>query len=335
MLETIFLIILIINLPIILFFKTITKLIGINDKADNFRKLHKADIPLFGGILILLNLFFFLILDFFLNLNLVQQIITTREYVSFCLGIILFFLIGIYDDKFDLSANKKLFLNFFILLVLTLIYDNLVIRELNFSFLENTIELRNFSYLFTILCILLFLNALNMFDGINLQVATYCILIFFIFILKDIYISLSIILICVLSIFLIYNYLNKMFLGDSGTYTLAFIISYIIIKSHNIHGQFTPEEIFIILSLPGLDMLRLFILRIFKGKNPFHSDRNHIHHLILKKYNLLKIFLIIQFYIILNLILFYNFENKLNILFINIVGYLILFLIFFQRREKN
>ena len=69
-----------------------------------------------------------------------------------------------------------------------------------------------------------------MFDGINLQVAT-CILIFFIFILKDIYIPLSIILICVLSIFLIYNYLNKMFLGDSGTYTLAFIISYIIIKS--------------------------------------------------------------------------------------------------------
>ena len=60
MLENIFLIILIIIFPIILFFKTITKLIGINDKADNLRKLHKADIPLFGGILILLNLFFFL-----------------------------------------------------------------------------------------------------------------------------------------------------------------------------------------------------------------------------------------------------------------------------------
>ena len=158
---------------------------------------------------------------------------------------------------------------------------------------------------------------------------------FFIFILKDIYIPLSIILICVLSIFLIYNYLNKMFLGDSGTYTLAFIISYIIIKSHNIEGKFTPEEIFIILSLPGLDMLRLFILRIFKGKNPFHSDRNHIHHLILKKYDSFKTFLLIQLYIILNLILFYNYENKLNILFINITGYLILFLIFFQRRGKN
>ena len=134
-------------------------------------------------------MFLFLILDFFLNLNLVKEIITTREYVSFFLGIIIFFLIGIYDDKFDLSANKKLFLNFFILLFLILLDDNLVIKELNFSFLKYTIELRNFSHLFTILCILLFLNALNTFDGINLQVASYCILIFFIFILKDIYIQ--------------------------------------------------------------------------------------------------------------------------------------------------
>ena len=112
--KTIYLIILVINLPIILFFKNITKFIGINDKADNLRKLHKQDIPLFGGILIILNLILFFILDFFLNLNLVKEIITTREYVSFFLGIIIFFLIGIYDDKFDLSANKKLFLNFFI-----------------------------------------------------------------------------------------------------------------------------------------------------------------------------------------------------------------------------
>ena len=43
-----------------------------------------------------------------------------------------------------------------------------------------------------------------------------------------------------------------------------------------------PEEIFIILSLPGLDMFRLFLVRIFYGKNPFSPDRNHIHHLIEK-----------------------------------------------------
>ena len=335
MFEIIILLIFIINLPIIIFFKSITSLIGIFDKADNIRKLHKSDIPLFGGILIILNLLFFLIIDSFLNLNLIKEIHSTREYFSFFFGCILFFILGVCDDKFDLSANKKLILNFFILLFLILLDDNLVIKQLNFSFLEAPIDLRNFSHLFTILCILLFSNALNMFDGINLQVATYCLIIFAIFLLKDIYLILSIILICVLIIFLIYNFFNKMFLGDSGTYVLAFLISYILIKSHNIEQKFTPEEIFIILSLPGLDMFRLFLLRISKGKNPFYSDRNHIHHLILKKFNSFQTFLIIQIFIISNLILFYIFDDKLNILLLNLFSYLMLFLIFFHKRKRN
>ena len=87
-----------------------------------------------------------------------------------------FFLIGIYDDKYNLSANKKLFLNFFIILFIILLDDSLVIKKLNFSFFDNPIYLKSFSHLFTVLCILLFLNALNMFDGINLQAAFYCLI---------------------------------------------------------------------------------------------------------------------------------------------------------------
>ena len=120
MLKIIFLLIFIINLPIIIFFRRITKLIGIYDKVDNFRKFHKKDIALFGGILIFINLSFFIVFDLLLNLNLLNENISNREYFSFCIGIPLFFFLGLYDDKFDLSANKKLFLNFFILLFLIL-----------------------------------------------------------------------------------------------------------------------------------------------------------------------------------------------------------------------
>ena len=335
MFELIFLLLLITNIPIIIFFKRITKLIGIYDKVDNFRKFHKSDIALFGGILIFINLSFLFIFDFLLNLNLLNESTSTREYFSFFFGIAFFFFLGLYDDKFDLSANKKLFLNFFIILFLILLDDTLVIRQLNFTFLENTIELRNFSHLFTILCVLLFINALNMFDGINMQVATYSIIIFVIFLSKDIYVHLSIILIFSLIVFLFFNFQNKMFLGDSGTHLLAFVVSYIIIKSHNIEQIFSPEEIFIILSLPGLDMFRLFLFRIIKGKNPFKSDRNHIHHLILRKMSLIKTFLLIQFIIIINILLYYYFQNKLNILFLNLFSYIVLFLFFSQERKKN
>ncbi len=335
MLKIIFLLILIINLPIIIFFKRITKLIGIYDKVDNFRKFHKTDIALFGGTLIFINLSFLVFFDLLLNLNLLNESTSTREYFSFYFGIALFFFLGLYDDKFDLSANKKLFLNFFIVLFLILLDDTLVIKQLNFTFLEKTIDLRNFSHLFTILCVLLFINALNMFDGINMQAATYSVIIFVIFISKDIYIHLSIILIFSLIIFLVFNSQNKMFLGDSGTHLLAFVISYIIIKSYNIEQSFSPEEIFIILSLPGLDMFRLFLLRIIKGKNPFKSDRNHIHHLILRKMSLINTFLLIQLIIIINILFYYYFQNKLNVLFLNLFSYIVLFLFFSKGRKKN
>ena len=48
-----------------------------------------------------------------------------------------------------------------------------------------------------------------------------------------------------------------------------------------------------IMALPGIDMFRLFIIRIYNGKHPFSSDTNHIHHLISKRYNDTKTFILI------------------------------------------
>ena len=82
-----------------------------------------------------------------------------------------------------------------------------------------------------------------MFDGINSQAAFFCIIIFLIFMMKNIFISTSAITIFVLLFFLFYNFNSKMFLGDSGTQVLAFLISYILIKSYNFYGSFRPDEI--------------------------------------------------------------------------------------------
>ena len=62
-----------------------------------------------------------------------------------------------------------------------------------------------------------------MFDGINLQTATYCILIFLVFIYKDLYVLFSYIVILTLIFFLSYNLSNKAYLGDNGTQILGFI----------------------------------------------------------------------------------------------------------------
>ena len=85
------------------------------------------------------------------------------------------------------------------------------------------------------------------------------------------------------------NWKNKCFLGDGGVYLLSFLISQLIILNYKSNYEiFHVEEILLLLYLPGYDLLRLFIYRIFRKKNPFKGDNNHIHHLLLKKLGLLK-----------------------------------------------
>ena len=78
-----------------------------------------------------------------------------------------------------------------------------------------------------------------------------------------------------------------MFLGDSGTYFLATFISLIIIYRYNFDPNFkytTAGSILILLGIPGIDMIRLVILRLFKLKNPLKADNNHLHHILINKY---------------------------------------------------
>lgn len=333
--ENIIYIFIILNIPIIFFYNQINSKINFFDKADNIRKMHSQNVPLFGGILILYNFLFILFLDLKFNFKNDIYFMYTKEYFSFFFGLISCFFVGLYDDKFDLSAYKKLFFNFIIIFIVVTIDDNLVIRELNFSFLEHPVKLDNFAYFFTILCVLLFMNALNMFDGINLQTGFYSLTILSIFLFKNIFVFFNLILILSIILFLFYNNLNKAFLGDNGTQLLAFLISYQMIKSHNLNYSFQPEEIFIILSIPGLDMFRLFVYRILKGNHPFKADLNHLHHLIGSRFGNFYSLVIIQATILINIIFFYFLDEKLISLIFNILFYIFLFLIFKTKKGKQ
>ena len=88
-------------------------------------------------------------------------------------------------------------------------------------------------------------------------------------------------------------------MGDSGIYILGSILITSIIYEYNVFKSIKfADEIFFLLILPGYDLLRVTISRIFKGKNAFYGDRNHIHHLLINKYtvsqsNIFLIFLIL------------------------------------------
>lgn len=321
------------NLLIIFFYKSIINFFNIYDHKDSKRKFQKISVPIIGGLIVLLNIFVIFTCSYVLKINFIDNyfFINNRDTFSFFFGLLLFYLFGLYDDKFNLNPNIKLLISSILVILFISIDNNLLISNLKFSFLSNRIELENFSYFFTILSFLLFFNALNMFDGINLQVGAYALLIFLIFVAKGVFINISIIIIISLFFFLIFNLKNKAYLGDGGVYLLSYVISYIFIKSYN-KNLFMADEIFFIMFLPGLDMFRVFLIRLYKGQNPFKPDRNHFHHLLLNYYSSGRVFIIIFASIFLTIFLYY-FINPI-ILLLSIVTLYLGSLFFMQKYAK-
>ena len=282
------------NFFIFYFFDYLKKKINIYDYPDQKKKLHKKATPLMGGVIFLFNLILFLILN---NLSL-----TTLE-LSILLCSAFFLLIGIFDDKFDLSPYFK-FLSLAIILLLFFIFNEKMIIT-NFDIYNYDIRLsKNIGIFFSILCILLFVNALNLFDGINLQSSLYGLFCLTFLIFRGLFFEIILIIIISLLLIIYLNYKNKTFMGDSGTLFLGSIISLIVIANYNKTNFLTADEIFLLMFLPGMDMLRLFIERIFHGKNPFIGDREHLHHYFVRvfsyRFSILSIFIISIFPLLIN-----------------------------------
>ncbi len=320
----------VLNFILFLNHKILAKINNIFDIPDNKRKIHKKPIPLIGGLIIYINLLIFTILNLFFNIETLNIFTNTIQLVSFILIISLFFFLGRIDDKKDLSSFSK-FIAMSIFIVASIILDkDLLIKNVVFSFIDKTFHIEKFSFFFTVLCFLLFINAFNMLDGINAQAATYTLIIFIIFILKGIYLPLLIFISICLFIYVFFNLKNLMFLGDSGSLILGFLISYICIKSYNQGNIINTDEIFFLMCVPGYELLRLFVKRILIGKNPFSADTHHLHHYLIKKFSFANTFIFIQIIIFLPILSFLILRNFYISLCLSLVSYFLA--LFFLRK---
>lgn len=313
----------IINLFIIVYFDKI-KFFHFNvDKPDSKRKLHKQPIPLAGGPIIIINLSIYFLISLFEPKIFFNEIIfdNTKSLILFFFTSFLIFLLGFFDDKFDYSANIKFLIISILILIILLLDKQLIIQVIKFSFLNREFYLSQYSILFTCFCFLVFLNAFNMFDGINLQSSLYSltIFLFIIFFYIDLFLA-KIIFISLLG-YSYLNYKNKTFLGDSGSLLISFIIGYIFIKLYNYQRINFADEIVIYMLVPGIDLIRLFFKRILIKKNPLTPDRFHLHHLLLLKYSYFKSLLILYGLITFPLVMNYFNINKMLIIIFFILIY--------------
>ena len=268
--------------------------------------------PITGG----LGIYFFFLINF-IYLIIFEKKILNEDFIII-IKVSLIFLIGIIDDIINIDYKIRLLSVFLFLFLFVYLNNSFLITYLYFETLNLTFILGIASYFLTPLFILLLINSMNMADGINgntgLIFLTYFIILYFV---GNILLENLLLIIIPIIIFLIFNLNNKCYLGDSGVYLLSSIISFYIIKNYNVNSTlFSSEKIFLLLMIPGLDMLRLFCVRILNKKNPFKGDLNHLHHLLIQKFNNNKTLLIIMLLIIWPNVFYKIFSIKIQFLII-------------------
>ena len=289
------------------------------DSPDNIRKFHLKPVPLLGGIMIFLPFLIINLHSFFF-----QQIENTQLIIFICCTSCL--ILGLIDDIKTISYKYKFLYLIIIFYVLISLDKNFQINKIYFSTIERVVYLDHLSIPFTILSLLLLTNALNLIDGLDgLCITVSSIFLLWIMITFNNINNMNIVLILSLVFILYLNLKKKIFLGDSGSLFLGSLIGLNLIFNYNLDifiNNYPVENIFILLMLPGLDMFRVFAIRMINKKNPFTSDRNHLHHLLISKdFNKVQILIIFILLIILPIII--NF-------FINIKSiYIIIFYILF------
>lgn len=316
----------------------ISKKIDIFDHPDNLIKKHGKIIPPIGGICVFISIILFLLVNLFLgnqdlftNFNYALDQINHRSIFALYFCSFLLLIIGVVDDKNGLSANLRLLLFGLIFYLSTLLDDQLVLNYINIQTLNFEIDLDRIRIFFTICCFLVLINSLNMFDGINVQSGLYLIILFSILAYKKIFFYVTLPIVISLIFFLYFNFKNKIFIGNHGIYFLSFILSFLIIKNYNTTNYISAEEVFLLLYLPILELLRLFISRIYKNKNPFKGDSNHIHHYIYLRTKSLNKTAILTNVISFFPFLFFLFYKSFYVLIFAVIFYFLL-IIFIKKK---
>jgi UDP-N-acetylmuramyl pentapeptide phosphotransferase/UDP-N-acetylglucosamine-1-phosphate transferase len=271
-------------IPVILQVAEQKKLYDIPDE----RKVHTRPVASLGGV----GIFGGFLLASLLS---VQGYLNPEFQYFFAAALVIFFL-GLKDDLLILSASKK-FIGQIIAASILIHLGGIRLDSMYglFGFGEVT---EGFGLALSYLTIIVVINSFNLIDGIDGLASSLGILtmlvfgVYFFAIDQQAYTLFSFAMAGSLVAFLIFNHHPaKIFMGDSGSLMIGLVNAILVIKFINAANAPSvsipiPSAVaigFAILIVPLLDTLRVFSIRIFKGRSPFTPDRNHVHHLLLDR----------------------------------------------------
>lgn len=346
-------------LPNILLISHKKKLFDMPDK----RKVHHAPIPRLGGLS-----FFPVMLITMGGLVLIYHLMglssgsmhgeVPYEFLALLVGSMMLFLVGLADDLIGVGYKKKFLVQ--IVAASLLVASGVWIKSLDGLF--GIYQLSPWVGMpFTVLIVVYVTNAINLIDGIDGLASGLCGISLVALAGLHIWLHLfSFALLCIAALgviipFWFYNVFGnamrgrKLFMGDSGSLSLGYIISFLMIHlstvdvNPHVASDYNMVFAFTTMLVPLLDVVRVVGHRLRNKKNPFLPDKNHIHHKLLRcglrvRQVMVSICLLSLMFILINVTLI----GDINITYILgidivvwIVFHLILDVILHTRRTKQ
>ncbi len=243
-------------------------------------KIHKKNIPLLGGLAMIVSIIFCAVIFF--------QKSFASEIIGIFTALLPIFFLGFYDDlKWKHISDTKPFLKFALLLICTLVPAVILSYiGISFKFLPIFIISTILSFVYIFVCI----NAVNYQDGMDGLAGGLAVISLMGFIILSIIFSnvlalyIAVLFLGAVLGFLVFNFPPaKIFMGDSGAYSLGFVLALLAMifsLPFNLYSVLAP--IFII-GLPVFDGVYTNIRRLTKGKSIFLGDRSHFYDKLLQK----------------------------------------------------
>lgn len=283
-------------------FIVVPKIVSISKKKGlydyvNERKVHTKQIPRLGGVSFLpaltFSVAFVMGLRYFFGVGVSPNISYSVliEMLFLLCGFMILYFTGLADDLVNVSFKFKLIAQVLsaILIILSGVYINSLHGFLGIHEIHPII-----GYLLTIVLVCFVINAINLIDGIDglatglSSIALLSLGIWFWQMNLYVYTMLAVGMLGVIVPFFIYNVFgkrHKIFMGDTGSLLIGFLIAFlsaklcmIVSNDSTLEFRNAPTFIFSILFIPLFDAARVFFERMRRGKSPFYPDKTHIHH---------------------------------------------------------
>jgi UDP-GlcNAc:undecaprenyl-phosphate GlcNAc-1-phosphate transferase len=262
--------------------RTLGGVFNLMDVPDE-RKKHRSATPLMGGIALLAV--FIPVATVIVALTVSDRWVPTLMLWLGC--IIVMALVGIADDRHSLSPRARLLISFALFAGVAAFDPTFNVRVLDFEYPRWGLGLGAWwlAIIFTVICCVGLINAINMADGKNGLVISLAFGWLGLLACRAPADLLMVILplMALLAALLVYNLQGRLFLGDGGAYGLATAIGLLAIMIYNTAGShalraISADELVVVFAVPVVDSFRLTFVRLRQGRSPMSADRDHLHH---------------------------------------------------------